>query len=89
MNLKAIFLLQLFLSLSHGSSKVSPNDINDEKYKILMLLPFASKSHRNVFIPIAEGLADKGHKVCSVYLIYTWKIAPYIFSLLIFRYTVI
>ena len=40
----------------------------ERSYKILMLLPFASKSHRNVFLPIANGLAERGHKVG--YIIY-------------------
>ncbi|XP_064112814.1 UDP-glycosyltransferase UGT5-like isoform X2 [Macrobrachium nipponense] len=32
-------------------------------YKVLMLLPISSKSHRNVIMPLAEALADRGHKV--------------------------
>ncbi|KAG0730425.1 2-hydroxyacylsphingosine 1-beta-galactosyltransferase [Chionoecetes opilio] len=35
----------------------------ERPYKILMLLPVASKSHRNVFLPLAEALADRGHKI--------------------------
>ncbi|XP_037792841.1 uncharacterized protein LOC119588212 [Penaeus monodon] len=35
----------------------------ERSYKILMLLPVSSKSHRNVFMPIAEALADRGHKI--------------------------
>ena len=35
----------------------------EKPYKILMLLPVASTSHRNVFIPLAKGLADRGHQV--------------------------
>ncbi|KAK3860902.1 hypothetical protein Pcinc_033082 [Petrolisthes cinctipes] len=35
----------------------------DASYKILMLLPISSKSHRNVFIPVAEALAERGHKI--------------------------
>ncbi|XP_063593604.1 UDP-glycosyltransferase UGT5-like [Penaeus indicus] len=38
----------------------------ERSYKILMLLPISSKSHRNVFLPVAEGLADRGHKVVLV-----------------------
>ncbi|XP_047491391.1 UDP-glycosyltransferase UGT5-like [Penaeus chinensis] len=38
----------------------------ERSYKILMLLPVSSKSHRNVFLPVAEGLADRGHKVVLV-----------------------
>ena len=35
----------------------------ERSYKILMLLPSASKSHKNVFMAYAETLADRGHKV--------------------------
>lgn len=35
----------------------------ERSYNILMLLPVSSKSHRNVFLPVAEALADRGHKV--------------------------
>nr|XP_053653641.1 UDP-glycosyltransferase UGT5-like isoform X1 [Cherax quadricarinatus] len=40
--------------------KLSPPE---RSYKILMLLPVSSKSHRNVFMPLAEALADRGHKI--------------------------
>ena len=58
--LQVIFCFIFLLSESDGSVPIT-----EDKYKILMLLPFGSKSHRNVFIPIAEGLANKGHKVNS------------------------
>ncbi|XP_069163517.1 UDP-glycosyltransferase UGT5-like [Procambarus clarkii] len=35
----------------------------ERSYKILMLLMASSPSHRNVFVPIAEALADRGHQV--------------------------
>ncbi|XP_076057693.1 UDP-glycosyltransferase UGT5-like [Oratosquilla oratoria] len=35
----------------------------DDTFNILMLLPVASKSHRNLFLPLAKGLADRGHKI--------------------------
>ncbi|KAG0700404.1 UDP-glucuronosyltransferase 2B19 [Chionoecetes opilio] len=35
----------------------------ERPYKILMLLPVGSKSHRNVFLPLAEALTDRGHKI--------------------------
>ncbi|CAL4124093.1 unnamed protein product, partial [Meganyctiphanes norvegica] len=38
----------------------------EKSYKILMLLPVGSKSHRNVFLPLAEALAERGHKVVMV-----------------------
>ncbi|KAK8724695.1 hypothetical protein OTU49_011227 [Cherax quadricarinatus] len=40
--------------------KLSPPE---RSYKILMLLPVSSKSHKNVFMPLAEALADRGHKI--------------------------
>ncbi|XP_018013129.1 UDP-glycosyltransferase UGT5-like [Hyalella azteca] len=35
----------------------------ERSYDILMLLPCASKSHRNVFMPLATALTQRGHKV--------------------------
>ncbi|XP_045595169.1 UDP-glycosyltransferase UGT5 isoform X2 [Procambarus clarkii] len=35
----------------------------ERSYNILMLLPVSSKSHRNVFVPLAEVLAHRGHQV--------------------------
>lgn len=32
-------------------------------YKILVLFPVASISHRNILMAVAEALADRGHKV--------------------------
>ncbi|KAK8724734.1 hypothetical protein OTU49_017491, partial [Cherax quadricarinatus] len=40
--------------------KLSPPE---RSYKILMLLPVSARSHRNVFNPLAEALADRGHKI--------------------------
>nr|XP_053653822.1 uncharacterized protein LOC128703245 [Cherax quadricarinatus] len=40
--------------------KLSPPE---RSYKILMLLPISSKSHRNIFMPLAVALADRGHKI--------------------------
>ncbi|XP_069959583.1 UDP-glycosyltransferase UGT5 [Cherax quadricarinatus] len=40
--------------------KLSPPE---RSYKILMLLPVSSRSHRNIFNPLAEALADRGHKI--------------------------
>nr|XP_053653646.1 UDP-glycosyltransferase UGT5-like [Cherax quadricarinatus] len=40
--------------------KLSPPE---RSYKILMLLPVSTKSHRNIFMPLAEALADRGHKI--------------------------
>nr|XP_053635842.1 uncharacterized protein LOC128691073 [Cherax quadricarinatus] len=35
----------------------------ERHYKILMLLPVGYESHRTVFMPLAEALADRGHKI--------------------------
>ncbi|XP_063840845.1 UDP-glycosyltransferase UGT5-like isoform X2 [Scylla paramamosain] len=38
----------------------------DRHYKFLMLLPVSSKSHRNMFLALADALADRGHKIVMV-----------------------
>ena len=35
----------------------------ERSYKILMLLPTGTTSHRNVFMPLADALSDRGHEV--------------------------
>ncbi|XP_064112822.1 UDP-glycosyltransferase UGT5-like isoform X2 [Macrobrachium nipponense] len=55
--LGALFLLVL---TGTGGADLPPPE---RSYKILMLLPVGSKSHRNVFMPLVEALADRGHKV--------------------------
>ncbi|KAF2358362.1 UDP-glucuronosyl/UDP-glucosyltransferase [Trinorchestia longiramus] len=35
----------------------------ERSYEILMLLPSCSRSHRNVFMPLATALTERGHKV--------------------------
>ncbi|KAK8720021.1 hypothetical protein OTU49_013624 [Cherax quadricarinatus] len=35
----------------------------ERSYKILMLLPVSTTSHKNFFMPLAEALGDRGHKV--------------------------
>ena len=32
-------------------------------YRVLMLLPVSSRSHRNVFMPLATALTERGHQV--------------------------
>ncbi|XP_068216692.1 uncharacterized protein [Palaemon carinicauda] len=59
MKLSYLFLLLLAI-LSSGQGDLPPPD---RSYKILMLLPASSKSHRNVFMPLAEALADRGHQI--------------------------
>lgn len=34
-------------------------------YKVLMLLPVSARSHRSVFVAVAEALAERGHQVRS------------------------
>ncbi|XP_076055548.1 UDP-glucosyltransferase 2-like [Oratosquilla oratoria] len=76
MNLKEMWLISKVVSLGSlvllfgmtGTlhpcrGDVTPSPEEGESYKILMLLPISSKSHRNLFMPIAEGLAERGHKV--------------------------
>ncbi|XP_066941843.1 UDP-glycosyltransferase UGT5-like [Macrobrachium rosenbergii] len=55
--LSALFLLML---TGTGGAELLPPA---RSYKILMLLPIGSKSHRNVFMPLVEALAERGHKV--------------------------
>ncbi|XP_018018965.1 UDP-glycosyltransferase UGT5 isoform X2 [Hyalella azteca] len=38
----------------------------ERPYKILMLLPVSSRSHRNVFMPLATALTERGHQVTMV-----------------------
>lgn len=47
-----------------------------EQYKILVLLPMAGKSHKNVFIPLVEGLAARGHDVTVISAFKPAKIIP-------------
>ncbi|KAK4324249.1 hypothetical protein Pmani_005089 [Petrolisthes manimaculis] len=37
----------------------------EASYKILMLLPVSTKSHKNIFMALAEALADRGHKLLN------------------------
>ncbi|XP_064112836.1 UDP-glycosyltransferase UGT5-like isoform X1 [Macrobrachium nipponense] len=52
-------LIFLMLTGIGGAELLPP----ERSYKFLMLLPMGSKSHRNVFMPLVEALADRGHKV--------------------------
>lgn len=54
-------LCVLVVVLGRGSLGELPPP--EASYKILMLLPVSSKSHRNVFMPVAEALAKRGHKI--------------------------
>jgi len=62
-------LLPLFALLLPLAGAASPPDQestlapSEKSYNILMLLPVSSKSHRNVFMPLATALTQRGHKV--------------------------
>ncbi|XP_064113060.1 UDP-glycosyltransferase UGT5-like isoform X2 [Macrobrachium nipponense] len=53
-------LLFLLLVLRWTSGELPPPE---RSYKILMVLPVSSHSHRNVFLPLAKALAERGHKI--------------------------
>ena len=44
---------------SYGGDAAPPS-------KILVLIPISSPSHRNVFRPLVQALAERGHKVDDV-----------------------
>ena len=52
--------------------------------KILMLTPMGSKSHKNFFWGLAEGLGKKGHEVKIIYFLYYlfYTISSNIFTLI-------
>ncbi|CAL4063762.1 unnamed protein product, partial [Meganyctiphanes norvegica] len=52
-------LLTVMLAVSTDADLPPP----ERPYNILMLEPMSSKSHRNVFLPLANALADRGHKI--------------------------
>ncbi|KAG7162654.1 2-hydroxyacylsphingosine 1-beta-galactosyltransferase-like 1 [Homarus americanus] len=59
--MKVATLCVLVAALTRGALGVlSPPE---RSYKILILLPVSTRSHRIVFMTIAEALADRGHKV--------------------------
>ncbi|KAK7069026.1 hypothetical protein SK128_007339 [Halocaridina rubra] len=62
--MNAVRLLTLCLlvgpNITLGSISLEPPE---RSYKILILIPSSPHSHRNVFIPLAEALADRGHQV--------------------------
>ena len=53
----------VIIVLGFSTSALPPPD---RPYKIMMLLPVSSKSHRNVFMPLANALADRGHEVRQI-----------------------
>ncbi|CAL4087134.1 unnamed protein product, partial [Meganyctiphanes norvegica] len=52
-------LLAVMVTVRTGADLQPP----ERPYNILMLVPLPSKSHRNVFLPLANALADRGHKI--------------------------
>ncbi|XP_053653649.2 UDP-glycosyltransferase UGT5 [Cherax quadricarinatus] len=56
----AIFFILVAAVVGSTTGELSPPE---RVYKILMLLPASSRSHRNIFMPLAEALADRGHKI--------------------------
>lgn len=59
--MKVVTLCVLVIMLLEGTlGELAPPE---RSYRILMLLPISSKSHRNVFMPVAKALADRGHKI--------------------------
>ena len=54
------YLLCICFVLGFAANALPPPE---RSYKILMLLPISSRSQRNVFMPLANALADRGHEV--------------------------
>ncbi|XP_050695149.1 UDP-glycosyltransferase UGT5-like [Eriocheir sinensis] len=59
--MKALTLGVVAAAVMWGASGSLPAP--ERSYNILMLLPVASYSHMNMFMPLAEALADRGHKI--------------------------
>ncbi|XP_050693308.1 UDP-glycosyltransferase UGT5-like [Eriocheir sinensis] len=59
--MKVVTICMLAAALMVGAAGNLPPP--ERSYKILMLLPASSKSHKNVFMALAEVLADRGHKI--------------------------
>ena len=59
MLVKLVSIFLLLLLNEAGGALLPP----ERSYKILMLVPSASTSHRNVFMPLADALSDRGHEV--------------------------
>lgn len=48
----------VLVATGSGENATQPN-------RILFLAPISSKSHKNFYIGLAEGLADRGSQVCK------------------------
>jgi len=53
--------LLILLPIALGGASAPPAP--PEQYRVLMLLPVSSRSHRNVFMPLATALTTRGHQV--------------------------
>uniref|UniRef100_A0A2P2I7E1 UDP-glucuronosyltransferase n=2 Tax=Hirondellea gigas TaxID=1518452 RepID=A0A2P2I7E1_9CRUS len=59
----ALLLVVIFVFLHSTTPTTGEIPPSEASYNILMLLPISSRSHRNVFMPLATALAARGHKV--------------------------
>ncbi|XP_042221656.1 UDP-glycosyltransferase UGT5-like [Homarus americanus] len=59
--MKVLALCVLVLTLAGCVAEALPPP--ERSYNILMLLPLSTKSHRNVFLTLAEALAERGHQI--------------------------
>nr|XP_045622222.1 UDP-glucosyltransferase 2-like [Procambarus clarkii] len=61
MKLTTVCVLVAVLVVGTNGDLASP----ERSYKILMLLPVSTNSHRTLFMCLAEALADRGHKISA------------------------
>ena len=64
--MKAVTVCVVAAALVYSVAALLPPP--EKSYKILMLIPYWGMSHKNVFMPLAEALADRGHKVRPVHV---------------------
>ncbi|XP_066981689.1 UDP-glucosyltransferase 2-like [Macrobrachium rosenbergii] len=66
---KILIVLLMVTKCAHGKDPPEKHTSktglapSESHYKILMLLPVSTPSHRIIFLSLAKGLADRGHKV--------------------------
>ncbi|XP_069945335.1 UDP-glycosyltransferase UGT5-like [Cherax quadricarinatus] len=58
-----LLVVVVLVAMMLGDGTVGHLPPREKSYKILFLVIASPISHRNVFIPIAEALADRGHQV--------------------------
>ncbi|XP_053634292.1 UDP-glycosyltransferase UGT5 [Cherax quadricarinatus] len=61
--MRLLLVVLVVVAVMLGGGTVGHLPPREKSYKILFLLMASPISHRNVFIPIAEALADRGHQV--------------------------